>query len=153
MDNQTPEDVRPWYKKKRFLIPLGVLAILILGSAGGSGTTPAETSTVLPAAVQETQAAVQIPDTHPATVATPVTKPAAAQSATVPAVTNASANSQLSNDNYYTNVDGNQVHSPAYAPSGCAAVGATAECRDGTCSFSQHHSGTCSHHGGVASWL
>jgi len=32
-------------------------------------------------------------------------------------------------------------------------VGATALCRDGTYSFSQHHSGTCSHHGGVAQWL
>lgn len=31
--------------------------------------------------------------------------------------------------------------------------GATARCRDGTYSFSQHHSGTCSHHGGVAKWL
>jgi hypothetical protein len=32
-------------------------------------------------------------------------------------------------------------------------AGATAECRDGTYSFSQHRSGTCSHHGGVARWL
>ena len=31
--------------------------------------------------------------------------------------------------------------------------GATAQCRDGTYSYSQHHSGTCSHHGGVARWL
>ena len=34
-----------------------------------------------------------------------------------------------------------------------APPGATAVCRDGTYSFSQHHSGTCSHHGGVARWL
>ncbi len=32
-------------------------------------------------------------------------------------------------------------------------AGATALCKDGTYSFSQHHSGTCSHHGGVARWL
>jgi hypothetical protein len=31
--------------------------------------------------------------------------------------------------------------------------GATAQCRDGTYSYSQHRSGTCSHHGGVARWL
>ncbi|WP_051468562.1 DUF3761 domain-containing protein [Actinomadura oligospora] len=31
--------------------------------------------------------------------------------------------------------------------------GATAICRDGTFSFSQHRRGTCSHHGGVARWL
>jgi hypothetical protein len=32
-------------------------------------------------------------------------------------------------------------------------AGATAEFRDGTHSFSQSRSGTCSHHGGVARWL
>jgi hypothetical protein len=31
-------------------------------------------------------------------------------------------------------------------------VGATAKCADGTYSFSQHRSGTCSHHGGVVQW-
>ncbi len=36
---------------------------------------------------------------------------------------------------------------------GSPPAGATALCRDGTYSFSQTHSGTCSHHGGVASWL
>jgi hypothetical protein len=40
------------------------------------------------------------------------------------------------------------------APAVAAAPpGATARCADGTYSFSQHHSGTCSHHGGVALWL
>jgi hypothetical protein len=29
---------------------------------------------------------------------------------------------------------------------------ATAKCKDGTLSYSKHHSGTCSHHGGVAEW-
>jgi hypothetical protein len=28
----------------------------------------------------------------------------------------------------------------------------TAKCRDGSLSYSAHRSGTCSHHGGVASW-
>lgn len=31
--------------------------------------------------------------------------------------------------------------------------GATAQCRDGSYSYSLHHSGTCSHHRGVAVWL
>src|SRR6478752_5814445 len=34
-----------------------------------------------------------------------------------------------------------------------APPGATALCRDGTYSDSKHHSGTCSHHGGVKRWL
>jgi hypothetical protein len=32
-------------------------------------------------------------------------------------------------------------------------TGATAKCKDGTYSKSQHHSGTCSKHGGVDQWL
>ena len=32
------------------------------------------------------------------------------------------------------------------------AYGPTARCRDGTYSYSANHSGTCSHHGGVATW-
>jgi hypothetical protein len=59
---------------------------------------------------------------------------------------------QLSNDRHYTNIDDQQVHSPAYSSGGVPA-GATAVCRDETYSFSQHRSGTCSHHGGVAKWL
>jgi len=48
----------------------------------------------------------------------------------------------------YINVDGNCVPSPSNDP-----TGATAQCNDGTYSYSQNHSGTCSHHGGVARWL
>jgi Protein of unknown function (DUF3761) len=62
---------------------------------------------------------------------------------------------QLQGDcGYYINSDGNRVPRPCGdwhkdAP----PKGATAKCRDGTFSYSQHHSGTCSGHGGVASWL
>jgi hypothetical protein len=59
---------------------------------------------------------------------------------------------ELSNDNYYTNSAGNEVHSPAYSDDG-VPPGASAICRDGTYSFSQSRRGTCSHHGGVAQWL
>jgi hypothetical protein len=40
-------------------------------------------------------------------------------------------------------------------PENCSAApeGATAQCRDGTYSFSKSRRGTCSHHGGVAKWL
>jgi hypothetical protein len=40
----------------------------------------------------------------------------------------------------------------ATKPSG-APPNATAQCKDGTYSFSAHRSGTCSHHGGVKTWL
>lgn len=61
--------------------------------------------------------------------------------------------SGLSNDNYYTNVNGNTVHSPAKSIDGGVPAGASAQCRDGTYSFSQNRRGTCSHHGGVSEWL
>jgi hypothetical protein len=51
----------------------------------------------------------------------------------------------------YVNSAGNTVCSPEISPT--VPAGATAQCRDGTYSFSQSRSGTCSHHGGVASWL
>lgn len=51
----------------------------------------------------------------------------------------------------YVNSQGNTVCSPYSSPS--APAGATAQCADGTYSFSQSRSGTCSHHGGVAQWL
>jgi hypothetical protein len=49
---------------------------------------------------------------------------------------------------YYKNVSGHCVRRPSHDPSG-----ATAKCRDGTYSYSEHASGTCSHHGGVARWI
>jgi hypothetical protein len=48
----------------------------------------------------------------------------------------------------YINSAGNRVCSPSSNPSG-----ATAQCGDGSYSYSQSRSGTCSHHGGVAAWL
>lgn len=53
-----------------------------------------------------------------------------------------------SEGNGYTNVEGNHIQSPGSNPSG-----ATAKCRDGSYSYSQHRSGTCSGHGGVDDWL
>lgn len=52
---------------------------------------------------------------------------------------------------YYTNSAGERVQSPTY--SATVPSGATAQCRDGTYSFSLNHRGTCSHHGGVSRWL
>ena len=79
-------------------------------------------------------------------ISPPVVAPAPVQLPTLP-----SKDTTLSNDNYYINVDRNKVHSPAYSDS--VPVGVTAQCADGTYSFSQHRRGTCSHHGGVARWL
>jgi len=61
--------------------------------------------------------------------------------------------SDLDNHHSYTNHDGQAIHSPAHSRSGAVPQGASAQCRDGAYSFSRHHRGTCSGHGGVAHWL
>jgi hypothetical protein len=53
----------------------------------------------------------------------------------------------------YVNSTGNCVQDPsAPQPGGGVPPGATAQCRDGDFSYSQHRSGTCSGHGGVSVW-
>lgn len=49
----------------------------------------------------------------------------------------------------YVNSAGNTVCRPSSSNTG----GATAICRDGSYSYSQSRRGTCSHHGGVSTWL
>lgn len=58
---------------------------------------------------------------------------------------------QVCGSSSYINSSGHCVHRPMLANP--AASGATAKCHDGTYSFSEHHRGTCSWHGGVAVWL
>jgi hypothetical protein len=65
----------------------------------------------------------------------------------------APSESDLQSHKHYSNKDGQDIHSPSATKSGAVPAGASAKCRDGTFSFSTHHSGTCSHHGGVATWL
>lgn len=51
----------------------------------------------------------------------------------------------------YTNSKGERIQSPTHYKT--APPGATAECNDGTYSFSKSRRGTCSGHGGVKRWL
>jgi hypothetical protein len=51
----------------------------------------------------------------------------------------------------YDNSSGTCVEDPTAAPT--PPPGATALCRDGDYSFSEHCSGTCSGHHGVREWL
>lgn len=63
---------------------------------------------------------------------------------------------QSDNCGYYTNSLGHQVPRPCgNAATQAPPQGATAICRDGTFSYSEHPyaGGTCSHHGGVQTHL
>ncbi|WP_413992420.1 DUF3761 domain-containing protein [Labrys okinawensis] len=50
---------------------------------------------------------------------------------------------------YYQSSDGTWVHVPESNGEHGKEI---AVCGDGTHSYSHHHQGTCSHHGGVARW-
>ena len=74
--------------------------------------------------------------------------------------TNTTTNSNINNppSKSNTNTPTTTITNPSNVPSikstntqPCS--GATAICRDGSCSYSAHRQGTCSHHGGVAKWL
>jgi hypothetical protein len=103
---------------------------------------------------QHASFAANLPKT-PTPVPTPVPMPVPTPAPTpTPAASNTGVNDpNLSNSNTYTNSQGATVHSPADSTDGPIPAGATAQCSDGTYSFSQSRSGTCSHHGGVGSWL
>jgi Protein of unknown function (DUF3761) len=84
---------------------------------------------------------------------TPTQAPGSASSATKTSGTahNDSAKAKCTDNGTYVNSKGQRVP----RPENCSAApkGATAQCRDGTYSFSKSRRGTCSHHGGVAKWL
>jgi hypothetical protein len=151
MSNTTLPDNRP--SSLRRLLIGGLFALALAGCAPTAATdkvnahdTPTTTVKIL----------AVVTTAGPATTTTlgPVTTLAPATTAGPnPTTIVAPAPQGLSNNNTYTNSDGQQVHSPAYTDNGQAPAGASAQCGDGTYSFSQHRSGTCSHHGGVARWL
>jgi uncharacterized protein DUF3761 len=139
-------------------------AALIGGAVLAGCGTPTDTPTFSPATDQlDTPVAPALVTSVPAP-ATLVAPPAPAEQTPVPqvpvvqppveappvAVPPADDGTDCGGD-YYINSDGNCVHRPEQAPS--APSGATAKCNDGTYSFSKHHSGTCSSHGGVDEWL
>jgi hypothetical protein len=150
---------------KRTLSRIGLGAVLCaaaLGAACGpqslsSSTEPLPAPSVsVPASSEPATSAPS-----PAIVSSPTAVPAPSSSTTLrysstPKVTvsptsGTSGTSGACGGDYYRNVDGVCVHRPTAAPA--APAGASAVCADGTYSFSQHRQGTCSHHGGVASWL
>src|SRR5512142_3093347 len=153
-----------WMKHKTLLVGLGALfvgGIVTLGATHTAGTLVKGASVIAPTITATPTAQPSVTPALTATLTptptatlTPVPKRSVvpAQS-TIQSVHPTVVQSGLSNDRYYTNSDGDQVHSPAYSNDSSVPAGASALCGDGTYSFSQHRSGTCSHHGGVSQWL
>ncbi|HVU50841.1 MAG TPA: DUF3761 domain-containing protein [Polyangia bacterium] len=57
------------------------------------------------------------------------------------------------NDNAAPPAAAHRTPGRATPPPAAAPGKPTAKCRDGSLSYSAHHGGACSHHGGVAQWL
>src|SRR6266699_2678248 len=139
--------------KTKYGVIVAILGILLLGRVASLGAshhtavegaqteapstipTPIPTDTPIP---PPTLTPTQIP-TLTITLAPTIIK------TTIQSPTDTQNQTGLSNNTYYTNTAGNEVHSPANSTDGSVPAGATAQCADGSYSFSQSHSGTCSH--------
>jgi hypothetical protein len=89
----------------------------------------------------------------PPTYDAPAARSPLAQPSTDPFTRSGPREDQLESHKHYVNSAREVVHSPSRSKDGAVAPGASAQCRDGTYSFSRSRRGTCSHHGGVAVWL
>lgn len=95
--------------------------------------------------------AVATPDPVPAPPTRVLRFPSQSESERPPTRETPTASEREPTGRTYVNVDGERVQSPRRAPTRPPA--ATARCRDGTYSFSRNRRGTCSGHGGVATWF
>jgi Protein of unknown function (DUF3761) len=114
-----------------------------VSSTPSASPTPYVSAT--PAAATPTAVAAPTP------AATPAANPAPANGSGNGGGSGAGSGGGTCAADEYRNVDGQCIPRPRQADA--PPPGATAQCNDGTYSFSTHRSGTCSHHGGVRRWL
>ena len=119
------------YAVGAFIVVTGITAF------SGDAVIPQVTTPVVQQTVTKTTPAPSKTTPAPSTYKEPVKSPYQTPTPTEPVRT-------------YTNTYGNTVQSPTHYNS--RPSGASAQCRDGSYSFSQSRRGTCSHHGGVAEW-
>ena len=120
---------------KRKWLGIGVLLWLVILPIQSYSQTTQQTQPTPNAAQQNSKTKANPTDTKPGT----------------PAASSRATSVEKSKPRSYTNRAGQRVQSPT--KSSTVPKGATAQCRDGSYSFSQSRRGTCSHHGGVGRWL
>jgi hypothetical protein len=156
-------------KSRRWLVLALALSFITPACSSASRSLPAQTpqtsvnqqttrasstgsSTERPTAnAKPTKDASDNSDRGPSRVSTAAASPAVTSSTARSSATPSSSPTTPPAGRSYINVDGVRVRSPVFTDT--KPDGATARCRDGSFSFSQHRSGTCSHHGGVAEWF
>ncbi len=153
------EEIQNNFSPKKSLRPyiVGFITFLIVSSGIALATSPKtfvkgtsdQVSPTPIVTVSPTATNTPTPTVTPSPA--PTSKPIFTPKPTVFIPTSAPVSNTGSEDKYYINVDGNKVKSPSYSDS--VPSDATAQCRDGSYSYSQHRQGTCSGHGGVAQWL
>ena len=132
------------FKKSQAATLLVIAAIIGVALFGCSTeTTPQPTSYTPSSSIS--------PTSSPSSISTPVRSTFTANKQSGIGNKPSRNTTQSAASDSYTNVDGERVSSPVFSKS--APAGASAQCRDGSYSFSRHRRGTCSHHGGVARWL
>ncbi|MGY0230232.1 DUF3761 domain-containing protein [Longispora urticae] len=135
------------------LAALPTLLLAVLTACGPAANAPEQSPA--PAMTTQEAAPYVAPTTAAPTVAptTAAAQPTKAPEAAVapPAAPPAPPKPVTCGAGYYLNSDGKCVQRPVQAPQ--PPAGASAECNDGTYSFSAHRRGTCSGHGGVKRWL
>lgn len=130
---------------KKVLLVAG--ALLFIGAASSADST--ETANQSVELNESTIRTTSIPTEEPV-YSTPI--PTVVQTVyEVPVSSSSNSWTNSGSNDTYINSRGNEVQSPGYYDS--APAGASAQCNDGTYSFSQSRRGTCSHHDGVAVWL
>jgi Protein of unknown function (DUF3761) len=127
---------------------IGLAALLLLLTACGPVAPTAPPAAPIPAT---TTPAVVTDEPSPSPSASPVAVTTTGPPVSVPAPAPAATQGGACPAGDYRNVDGTCVPRPTQAAG--PPAGATAQCNDGSYSFSKHRSGTCSHHGGVRRWL
>jgi hypothetical protein len=116
------------------------------GSGSPKTCTDGTTSTATGKGACSGHGGVQKASKTKAAAAPAATSTSAAPAATMPAAASAATPAVAKTSTATKSV-------PTATAGNTDPTGATAKCKDGTYSKSQHHSGTCSSHGGVAEWL
>ena len=142
---------RPINYTQRYTVANGKVSFsnftVAVSAAAVSAPSPIPSPSPVPPATSPSPVPMPVPIPSPVPIVAPVSPPTPVPT---PVSTTSPAPTGCTNGTY-VNVSGNTVCSPETAAT--TPAGATAQCNDGTYSFSQHHRGTCSGHGGVERWL